>query len=161
MRDSDDRLKREDIYSEYMPELQDDEGDGFDICEPSSAEPVTRNATPFAVASFVAAAFLLALGFIFLFSDIDVTTGGLIESPIVNKLIASATMAAIALLFLFFGFHCLKEAKKYYKDKKAMKSEEVDQNVKDEIWKRTCPNCGESHDIDYPKCPNCKYSYIE
>ena len=25
----------------------------------------------------------------------------------------------------------------------------------------TCPKCGKSHDIDYPKCPNCKYNYLE
>lgn len=24
-----------------------------------------------------------------------------------------------------------------------------------------CPNCGKKHDIDYPKCPFCNYSYIK
>ena len=23
----------------------------------------------------------------------------------------------------------------------------------------TCPNCGRSHDFDYPKCPFCGHSY--
>lgn len=23
----------------------------------------------------------------------------------------------------------------------------------------TCPNCGEKHDIDYPKCPFCNHQY--
>ena len=23
----------------------------------------------------------------------------------------------------------------------------------------TCPNCGHSHDFDYPSCPFCKYSH--
>lgn len=24
---------------------------------------------------------------------------------------------------------------------------------------KECPNCGNIHDFDYPKCPNCKYLY--
>ena len=24
---------------------------------------------------------------------------------------------------------------------------------------RTCPNCGRTHDFDFPKCPFCKYDY--
>lgn len=28
-----------------------------------------------------------------------------------------------------------------------------------EIAQRKCPNCGKMHDIDYPKCPFCKYDY--
>lgn len=27
------------------------------------------------------------------------------------------------------------------------------------IAQQTCPNCGKMHDMDYPKCPFCKYSY--
>lgn len=23
----------------------------------------------------------------------------------------------------------------------------------------TCPNCGQSHDFDYPRCPYCKHTY--
>ncbi|MDR1692132.1 MAG: hypothetical protein LBR72_02130 [Oscillospiraceae bacterium] len=23
-----------------------------------------------------------------------------------------------------------------------------------------CPRCGKSHDMDYPKCPFCKYNYL-
>ena len=29
----------------------------------------------------------------------------------------------------------------------------------DELPKRTCPNCHDVHDFDYPKCPKCKYEY--
>lgn len=29
----------------------------------------------------------------------------------------------------------------------------------DQIAKKKCPNCGQLHDIDYPKCPFCKYKY--
>ena len=142
---------------ENTVELKDD----FDIGELPPTEPAARNSMAFAIFAFVAAAFILAFGLILLFCDIDVHTGGLIESPIVNKLIAFGTMLAISSLGLFFGISCLKETIKYYKDKKAMESETVDETVKDEIWKRTCPNCGEAHDIDYPKCPNCKYNYLE
>ncbi len=28
-----------------------------------------------------------------------------------------------------------------------------------EIAQRKCPHCGKMHDIDYPKCPFCKYDY--
>ena len=27
------------------------------------------------------------------------------------------------------------------------------------IAQKTCPKCGRTHDIDYPKCPSCKYDY--
>ena len=28
-----------------------------------------------------------------------------------------------------------------------------------DIAKKKCPKCGNLHDIDYPKCPFCKYDY--
>ena len=28
----------------------------------------------------------------------------------------------------------------------------------DSILQTECPNCGQSHDMDYPACPHCKYS---
>lgn len=28
-----------------------------------------------------------------------------------------------------------------------------------QIAQNKCPNCGRMHDIDYPKCPFCKYDY--
>lgn len=30
-----------------------------------------------------------------------------------------------------------------------------------EIPKRVCPECGDEHDFDYPKCPRCKYDYYK
>ena len=50
---------------------------------------------------------------------------------------------------------------KYYKEKNKMEQETVDEEIIDELWQRTCPNCNHSHDIDYPKCPNCSYNYLE
>ena len=34
-----------------------------------------------------------------------------------------------------------------------------DENDGKNISKVTCPNCGEIHDLDYPKCPHCKHQY--
>lgn len=31
--------------------------------------------------------------------------------------------------------------------------------LEDQIEQIKCPSCGKSHDIDYPKCPFCKYDY--
>lgn len=36
-----------------------------------------------------------------------------------------------------------------------------DDKKEDEIAKIKCPKCGHVHDMDYPKCPFCKHSYIE
>ena len=30
----------------------------------------------------------------------------------------------------------------------------------DEILQVVCPECGTSHDLDYPKCPECGYKYV-
>jgi len=35
-----------------------------------------------------------------------------------------------------------------------------EEQVEDQIEQVKCPNCGATHDIDYPKCPFCKYSYL-
>lgn len=33
------------------------------------------------------------------------------------------------------------------------------EDQEDQIAQIKCPNCGKTHDIDYPKCPFCKYDY--
>lgn len=38
-------------------------------------------------------------------------------------------------------------------EEEAMEDEEIEQVQ--------CPNCGTVHDMDYPRCPNCKYEYQE
>ncbi len=119
------------------------------------------NATPLAIACFFATALFLVFGLFLFFSDINVTSFGFIESTMVNKIIVLIMMLVISLFFLFFGFAYLKKAKKYYREKTALKNETIDEAVEDEIWQRTCPKCGKSHDIDYPKCPNCKFNYLE
>ncbi len=119
------------------------------------------NAMPLAILSFITAAIFLAFGLFLFFSDANVTSGGLIKSEIANKIVGSILMLGVSAVLLIFGFAYLKKAKRYYRAKAALKSEPVDETVKDEIWQRTCPKCGTSHDIDYPKCPNCKFNYLE
>lgn len=33
------------------------------------------------------------------------------------------------------------------------------EQIEDQIEQVECPNCARIHDIDYPKCPFCKYNY--
>ena len=35
----------------------------------------------------------------------------------------------------------------------------TDYTEEPDIAKKKCPKCGKLHDIDYPKCPFCKYDY--
>jgi rubrerythrin len=35
--------------------------------------------------------------------------------------------------------------------------EDSDGSEEDMIDTVVCPNCGKTHDMDYPKCPHCKY----
>lgn len=35
------------------------------------------------------------------------------------------------------------------------------EQYENQIAQTKCPNCGRTHDIDYPKCPFCKYNYIK
>ena len=32
--------------------------------------------------------------------------------------------------------------------------------VINELPQKECPNCGKTHDFDYPKCPFCKHEYF-
>ena len=119
------------------------------------------NATPLAIAYFIMAALVLAFGVFLFFSDAQVTSGGLIKSPMANKVIALMTMVGISLLLSIMGFSYVKKAKRYYRQKAAMDREPVDQTREDKLWQRTCPKCGQSHDIDYPKCPYCQFDYLK
>ena len=114
---------------------------------------------PLAVGNFFAAVLFLAFGLFLFFSDVNVTFFGLIESDMINKIIVLIIMLVISLFSFILGFVYLKKAKKYYRNKAALQNEQIDKTVQDKIWQRTCPKCGQSHDIDYPKCPNCKFNY--
>lgn len=126
---------------------------------PPTAAP-TGNPTPIAVACFVFGLIFLAFGlFLFLSDSVTITSGGLIESEIVNKIITLAIMMGIFLLAWYFGFVYIKKAKEYYRKKAEWESQPIDETGEDKLWQRTCPKCGDTHDIDYPKCPNCNFDY--
>ena len=36
----------------------------------------------------------------------------------------------------------------------------VPQSIENNLPQKQCPNCGKTHDFDYPKCPFCKYEYF-
>ena len=103
----------------------------------------------------------LQVGLFLLFSDVNITSMSLIESAVANKIIVLIIMIGLSLFFLLLGFGYLKKAKRYYKGKIALESEEIVESGEDHIWQRTCPKCGNSHDIDYPKCPKCNFNYLE
>lgn len=33
------------------------------------------------------------------------------------------------------------------------------ETLEEQLEQIKCPNCGKTHDFDYPKCPFCKYDY--
>ena len=105
------------------------------------------NSTPMVVFCFVGAIAFAAIA-IYLLLALTIIGGGII-------------MLALSALFWGFGFAYLKKAKRYYKEKRKLDAEEIDQSENDGLWQRTCPSCGAQHDIDYPKCPNCKFNYLE
>ena len=119
------------------------------------------NAMPLAVVYFLSGLLILAFGLFLFFSDVAVTSAGFIESPLRNKILVLTFFAVLSLLCFILGFVYLKKAKKFYKQKKEMNSEPVDETIQDKIWQRTCPDCGKSHDLDYPKCPNCGHNYLD
>lgn len=100
------------------------------------------NATPLAIACFIVAGLFLFLAVFTFMSYVFFLFMG------------------ITLLCIILGVGYVRKAKRYYKQVSEMESEPVDDTVEDKIWQRTCPECGKSHDIDYPKCPHCKFDYL-
>lgn len=119
------------------------------------------NAMPMAVFCFVAGLLILGFGLFLFLSDANVTMDGKVESAITNKIICLITMSAISLFGFVLGFAYLKKARKFRREKRDLESEPTDQNATDRILQRTCPKCGKSHDIDYPKCPYCHFNYLQ
>lgn len=119
------------------------------------------NAMPLAVVCLIATIVFLGFGLFLFFGNVTVTSGGLIKSQIINKIIALVIMLGISVFCLLLGFRYFKKAKVFYKEKSTLQKEKIDETVEDQLWQRTCPKCGISHDFDYPKCPNCKFSYID
>ncbi len=101
------------------------------------------NATPLAIACFIGAGVFFFLA-VFTFISL-----------------AFFIFMGLTLTCVILGAGYIRKAKRYYKQRSEMETEEVDETVEDEIWQRTCPECGKSHDIDYPKCPFCRHNYLE
>ena len=81
------------------------------------------NAMPMAITSFFLAAVFLTFGFILLFGEIEVTSSGLVESPMVNKVIAFVIMLLIALFLIVVGFGFFKTTRFWHKFKKRIKKQ--------------------------------------
>lgn len=79
------------------------------------------NATPLAILLFVFSALFLAFGLFLFFSDGNVHSSGLIESPLANRLLALIIMLGIASFFLLLGFAYLRKARQYRRAKAARK----------------------------------------
>lgn len=109
------------------------------------------NATPMAVVCFISTILSIAFELVVLFSDLDT----------IDKIILTLIMLGLSAFVTALGIGYLKKSLRYRKQKTKIEEEYVDNTVKDEIWQRTCPKCGIKHDIDYPKCPNCKYNYLD
>ena len=114
------------------------------------------NPLPLVVMSFVIFTALLAFAFFLFFYDIIL---GTVPRSMAKKVIDSVGILAIALFFLWIGIYYLKKARTYYQEKREFESQPMDETVEDQILQRICPGCGHSHDVDYPKCPDCKYDY--
>lgn len=120
------------------------------------------NPVALVVLCLFAAVIIFAFGLFLFLSNAEVTSGGLIKSPVTNKIIVLIIMTVISLFFLYLSFVYFKKTIKYYKEKTVFEGEEETDDIEESrIMQRTCPKCGISHDIDYPKCPNCKHNYLE
>ena len=119
------------------------------------------NAAPMAVFCFITSIGIFAFGLWLFFSDVQVVSSGLIESPLINKIIVLIIMSAISAFFLLMALGYLRKAKRYHREKRILENEVTDETADNMLLQRTCPKCGKTHDIDYPKCPNCKYNYLE
>jgi len=82
---------------------------------------VQGNSMPIAITSFFLAAVCLTFSLILLFGEIKVTSFGLVESSIANKVIAFVIMMLIALFFIVVGFGFLRTTRFWRKFKKRIK----------------------------------------
>jgi hypothetical protein len=82
--------------------------------------------------------------------------------PIFNFIIITGAFLVATFVCIWFGISYLKKAKEYQLQKNTLEElESFDNNESEnQILQRLCPECGEKHDVDYPKCPYCNHSYI-
>ena len=151
MKENNENLKDDTLQDDAQTQCHDE----------NEPKPITvlsdnGNPMPLVVMSFAIFAALLAFAFFLFFYDIILET---VSRSMGKKIIDSVGILAIALFFLWMGVYYLKKARTYHREKREFESQPSDETVEDEILQRICPGCGHSHDVDYPKCPDCKYDY--
>ena len=126
------------------------------------------NATPLAIVYFIFSALIFVVGLVvFIRDDASFVSGGLIESALANEIIGFVILTAFSIFLFIIGLGYLRKGKRYYKMKSEMENEAAAEMAEDEDFEevdyedrqRLCPECNRYHDIDYPKCPYCKYDY--
>ena len=118
------------------------------------------NPIPEIVTSFLVIAVFLSLGFFFLIGDVNLTPE-IFGSQTVTKIFAFSIMLGIAWIFIMYAIALCKRLKLYYKQKRESENEAAGEPTECEIAQRTCPQCGDVHDVDYPKCPVCRFEFFE
>ncbi len=121
----------------------------------------TGNTLPGAIVGFLGAGICVLFSLLFLFSKDGLLAEGLSGSDAKDKIMVLSILLVSAVGSFRFGWVYWKKSKKYRQEKIALKNEPLDTAVEDKIWQRTCPKCGKTHDMDYPKCPHCKFDYLE
>lgn len=119
------------------------------------------NAMPLVIMCLIASALTLTFGLCLFFSDVHITSSGLIESPLANKILTLIIFVVIALICLLLAFAYLRRAKQYCKAKKTLDQKHKSETDDQEEWELTCPKCGKSHSVDYSKCPHCHFDYLD
>ena len=118
------------------------------------------NPIPEIVVSFLGIAVFFSLGLFLLFGDVNVTPE-LFGSQMGTKIFVFVIMLVISCFFLLYAIALCKRAKIYYCQKRELEKLPIDKTVDDKIAQRTCPQCGDIHDIDYPQCPKCRFKFFE
>lgn len=117
------------------------------------------NPIPEIVVSFLGGAFFFLFGLFLLLGDIRISPE-LFGSQTASKIIAFVIMLLISCFYLLYAIALCKRAKIYYCKKREFENCPVDETVEDKIKQRTCPRCGDIHDIDYPQCPKCRFKFF-
>ena len=118
------------------------------------------NPLPELIISFFVMAIIFSFGLFLLFGNIKVVPE-VFKSQIITKIFAFSIMSGIACLFLLYAIAQCKRLKIYNCQKRELENYSIDETIEDRIAQRTCPQCGDVHDIDYPKCPNCKFIFYK
>ena len=143
LKENNDYLQNYSVYNDEIEPLESGNG----------------NPLPAIIFSFLGAAVFLLFGFLLLLSDIAVKPE-IFGSQIASKIFVFLIMFVISLFFLFYSIGLFKRLKIYNRQKRELENYPLDEIIKDKLEQRTCPKCGHVHDIDYPKCPKCGFSFL-